>query len=46
MSWEKIKDIAHIASAAASFLVEENGPDGFETKKKVLKRVRGKDYII
>ncbi len=46
MSWEKIKDIAHIASAAASFLVEEKGPDGFETKKKVLKRVRGKDYII
>ncbi|MHA2287577.1 MAG: PfkB family carbohydrate kinase [Promethearchaeota archaeon] len=46
MSWEKVKDIAHIASAAASFLVEEEGPNGFVTKKKVMKRVRGKNYII
>lgn len=45
-SWKRIKEIAHIASAAASFLVEEKGPDGFETKKKVMKRVRSKNYIV
>jgi sugar/nucleoside kinase (ribokinase family) len=45
MSWKKIEEIAHLASAAASFLVEEKGPDGFETRKKVLKRVRSKNYI-
>ncbi len=33
---EKIK----IASAAASYLVEEKGPQGFRTKKKVLERVK------
>ena len=46
MSWKEVEDIAHIASAAASFLVEEIGPDGFETKKKVMKRVRSKNYIV
>ncbi|MFX0076577.1 MAG: PfkB family carbohydrate kinase [Candidatus Hermodarchaeota archaeon] len=46
MSWKKIEEIAHLASAAASFLVEEKGPNGFETKEKVLKRVRSKNYIV
>jgi sugar/nucleoside kinase (ribokinase family) len=46
MSWSKIEEIAHIASAAASFLVEEKGPDGFETKRKIMKRVRSKKYIL
>ncbi len=46
MSWKKIEKIAHIASAAASFLVEKKGPEGFETKNKVLKRVRSKNYIV
>jgi len=45
MSWKKIEEIAHIASAAASFLVEKKGPEGFQTKKKVMKRVRSKNYI-
>lgn len=45
MSWKKIEEIAHLSSAAASFLVEEKGPNGFETKKNVLKRVRSKNYI-
>ena len=45
-SWKKIEEIGYIASAAASFLVEKKGPNGFETQKKVIKRVRNKDYII
>lgn len=45
-SWKKIEEIGYTASAAASFLVEKKGPKGFETKKKVIKRVRNKDYII
>ncbi len=28
------------ASAAASFLVEKNGPEGFQTKEEVLKRIQ------
>jgi sugar/nucleoside kinase (ribokinase family) len=45
-SWKRIEEIGYIASAAASFLVEKKGPEGFETKKKVMKRVRNKKYII
>lgn len=45
-SWKKIEEIGYRASAAASFLVEKKGPEGFETKKKVMKRVRNKNYII
>ncbi len=45
-TWKKIEEIGHIASAAASFLVEKKGPEGFETKTKVMKRVRNKNYII
>jgi len=44
-TWNKIEEIGHIASAAASFLVEKKGPRGFETKRKVMKRVRSKNYI-
>lgn len=44
-SWDLIKEVAFLASAAASFLVEKKGPSGFVIKKKVLKRVRRKDYI-
>ncbi|NVM18002.1 MAG: hypothetical protein HWN80_09815 [Candidatus Lokiarchaeota archaeon] len=46
MSWKKIEEIAYIASASASFLVEKKGPKGFETKTKVMKRVRNKNYIV
>ncbi|MFW9945424.1 MAG: PfkB family carbohydrate kinase [Candidatus Odinarchaeota archaeon] len=45
MSWRAIKKSAYLASAAASFLVERKGPDGFECKTKVLKRVKQKNYI-
>jgi len=46
MTWKQIEEIGYKASAAASFLVEKKGPEGFETKNKVLKRVRRKNYII
>jgi len=45
MTWEEIEKNAHLASAAASFLVEKKGPKGFETRKEVLKRVASKKYI-
>lgn len=45
MSWIAIKNSAYLASAAASFLVERKGPDGFKCKTKVLKRVKRKNYI-
>jgi len=45
MSWEAIKNSAYLASAAASFLVEKKGPDGFQCKSKVLKRVEKRCYI-
>jgi sugar/nucleoside kinase (ribokinase family) len=45
MTWEEIEKNAHLASAAASFLVEKKGPKGFQTRKKILKRVASKNYI-
>jgi len=45
-SWESIKKAAYLASAAASFLIEKKGPNGFETKKVILKRMNKKRYII
>ena len=45
MSWAAIEKHAHLASAAASFLVEKKGPKGFETKKRILRRVASKNYI-
>lgn len=44
-SWDAIRNSAYLASAAASFLVERKGPDGFQCKSNVLKRVRQKNYI-
>ncbi|MFW9879023.1 MAG: PfkB family carbohydrate kinase, partial [Candidatus Thorarchaeota archaeon] len=44
-SWDSVKKAGFLASAAASFLVEKQGPIGFVIKKKVLKRVKSKDYI-
>ena len=46
ITWKQIEEIGYTASAAASFLVEKKGPEGFETKKKVMKRVRSKNYLI
>ena len=45
MSWTSIKKAAYLASAAASFLVEKKGPNGFKSKPKILKRVKQKNYI-
>ena len=45
MTWEEIEKSAHLASAAASFLVEKKGPKGFEARKRILKRVTSKNYI-
>ena len=45
MTWEKIEKNALLASAAASFLVEKKGPKGFETRKRIFKRVASKNYI-
>jgi len=44
-SWESIGNAGHLASAAASFLIQEKGPAGFETKDKILERVNSKNYI-
>ena len=44
-SWNAIKKAAYLASAAASFLVEKKGPSGCVAKKKVLNRIKKKDYI-
>lgn len=45
-SWNAIENSAHLASAAASFLVEKKGPSGFKRKEKVLKRIHKRRYII
>ena len=45
-SWKSVEKAAYLASAAASFLVEEKGPTGFQTRKKVLERVNSKNYIL
>ena len=45
MTWEEIEKSAHLASAAASFLVEKKGPRGFEARKRILKRVASKNII-
>jgi len=44
-SWQAVKNAAYIASSAASFLIEKKGPAGFESKIRVLKRVKKAKYI-
>ncbi|MCK4284967.1 MAG: hypothetical protein KAX18_02140, partial [Candidatus Lokiarchaeota archaeon] len=44
-SWRAIEHASYLASAAASFSVERKGPSGFSVKKKVIKRVKKKQYI-
>ncbi|MFX1364049.1 MAG: PfkB family carbohydrate kinase [Promethearchaeota archaeon] len=44
-TWKSIEKAAFFASAAASFLVEKKGPDGFKTKKAVIKRIKKEKYI-
>ncbi|MHA2472457.1 MAG: PfkB family carbohydrate kinase [Promethearchaeota archaeon] len=44
-SWEALENVALLASAASSFLIEEQGPYGMVTKELVLKRVKEENYI-
>lgn len=44
-SWKAIRDAAILASSAASFLIEVEGPLGCKAKEEVLKRVKQKRYI-
>jgi hypothetical protein len=44
-SWKSIESAAYKASAAASFLIEKKGLSGCESKKKVLNRVKRRNYI-
>ncbi len=44
-SLKSIKQAAYLASSAASFLVEKKGSAGFETKKRIKKRMKKEIYI-
>jgi sugar/nucleoside kinase (ribokinase family) len=44
-SWEALENVALLASAASSFLIEEQGPYGAVTKELVLERVKEENYI-
>lgn len=44
-SWKAIKECGYLASSAASFDVEKKGTHGFKTKKRVIKRVKKKQYL-
>jgi len=44
-SWKAVENAALYASSAASFLVEKKGTNGCESMKKVIKRLRQKNYI-
>ncbi len=44
-SWSSVREAAYLASASASFLVEKVGPNGFKSRKKIIKRVKKANYI-
>jgi sugar/nucleoside kinase (ribokinase family) len=44
-SWKSVKKAALLASSAASFLIEKEGPSGCESKERVIDRVNKKGYI-
>ncbi len=44
-SWKSVENAALLASSAASYIVEKKGPDGFETKEEVIKRLNSKNII-
>jgi sugar/nucleoside kinase (ribokinase family) len=44
-SHNSIEKVGYLASAAASYLVEKNGPNGFKNRKNIIKRVKNKNYI-
>ncbi|MFW9822976.1 MAG: carbohydrate kinase family protein, partial [Candidatus Thorarchaeota archaeon] len=43
-SWDLVEKVGHLASAAASFVVERKGASGFVEKKKVLRRIEKRKY--
>ncbi len=45
-TFEKITEIIKIASAGSSFLIEENGPKGFQSKGIILSRINPENEII
>lgn len=45
-SFEKIVEAIQIASSASSFLIEEKGPRGFQTKTKILSRIKTENEIL
>ena len=44
-SWKSIENAAYLASSAASFNVEVTGPNGFQSKEKIVEKIDRKDYI-
>jgi sugar/nucleoside kinase (ribokinase family) len=44
-SWRSIEKAGLLASSAASFLIEKDGPSGCESKEEVMKRVKEKKHI-
>lgn len=40
---EKINQAIHLASAASSFLIEQPGPQGFQTKHLILERIKSQN---
>ncbi len=44
-TWIEVENAAYLASAAASFLVEQSGPKGFKSREKVVERVNTKSYV-
>ena len=44
-TFEKISEIIRIASAGSSFLIEENGPKGFQSKDVILSRITRQNEI-
>ena len=44
-TFEKITEIIRIASAGSSFLIEEKGPKGFQSKKTIISRITPQNEI-
>ncbi|UYP47867.1 Ribokinase [Candidatus Lokiarchaeum ossiferum] len=45
-SFENIVEAIQIASSASSFLIEKKGPNGFQTKWKILSRIKAENEIL
>ncbi len=44
-TYKKISEIIRIASAGSSFLIEEKGPNGFQSKNTILSRINPQNEI-